>query len=129
MKGMYLFALVAVAACASTKTQRASIPTSSDRNVITEEEIRSIPANNLYELIQKLRPNMLRSHGQSSLGGNSTSDYAVVFVEGRSYGDIGSLRSLVPNQISMVRYYESTDAAGKFGVINGSGVIDVTLRQ
>ena len=129
MKGVYLFAMAAVLACASNKTQRASIPTSTDRNVITEEEIRSIPASNLYELVQKLRPNMLRARGQSSLGGTTTNDYAVVFVDGRSYGDIASLRSLIPSQVSMVRYYEATDAAGKFGTINGSGVIDVTTRQ
>jgi hypothetical protein len=129
MKGMYLFALATVVACASGTTQRASIPTSSDRNVITEEEIRTIPASNVYDLVQKLRPNMLRPRGQSTLGGTAVSDYAVVFVDGRSYGDIGSLRSLIPSQVSMIRYYESTDAAGKFGTINGSGVIDVTTRQ
>ncbi|HJP85170.1 MAG TPA: hypothetical protein VJ852_04230 [Gemmatimonadaceae bacterium] len=129
MRSVHLFALAAVLACASSKNQRASGPPSSDRNVITEEEIRSIPASNLYELVQKLRPNMLRARGQSSLGGSTVGDYPVVFVDGRSYGDIGSLRSLIPSQVSLVRYYEATDAAGKFGMINGSGVIDVTTRQ
>jgi len=129
MKGIYLFALTAVVACASSKTERASIPTSSDRNLITEEEIRAVPATNLYDLVQKLRPNMLRSRGQSTLGGSAISDYPVVYVDGRSYGDVGSLRSLIPNQVSMIRYYDATDAAGKFGMINASGVIDVTTRQ
>lgn len=129
MKAIYLFALTAVVACASNKTQRASIPTSTDRNLITEEEIRSVPASNLYDLVQKLRPNMLRARGQSSLGGSTAGDYPVVFVDGRSYGDVGSLRSLIPSQVSMVRYYEASDAAGKFGTISGSGVIDVTTRQ
>ena len=129
MKSVYLFAAVALAACASGASQRASIPTSGDRNLITEEEIRSVPATNLYDLIQKLRPNMLRARGQSTLGGSSTSDYPIVYVDGRSYGDVGSLRSLIPNQVSLVRYYEATDAAGKFGMINASGVIDVTTRQ
>jgi len=129
MRGVYVFAMVAAVACASSKNQRASGPASSDRNVITEEEIRTIPASNLYELVQKVRPNMLRSRGQSSLGGSTVSDYPVVFVDGRSYGDVGSLRSLIPSQVSMVRYYDASDAAGKFGTINGSGVIDVTTRQ
>jgi hypothetical protein len=129
MKGVYFFALAAVVACASSNTQRASVPKGTDRNIITEEEIRSVPAANLYDLVSKLRPNMLRSRGQSSLGGSAVSDYPVVYVDGRSYGDIGSLRSLIPNQVSLIRYYEASDAAARFGMINASGVIDVTTRQ
>ena len=131
-KMIYLLALATVAACASsgTKSDRAAItPGGSDRNVISEQEIREIPAANLYDLVQKLRPNMLRARGQSTLGGSNASDYPQVYVDGRQYGDIASLRSLIPSQVSMVRYYDPTMAAGKFGMTAGSGVIDVTTRQ
>jgi hypothetical protein len=126
-----LIALVMVAACASSpKSDRAAItPGAGDRNVITEEEIRAVPANNLYDLVSKVRPNMLRSRGQSTLGGSTASDYPLVYVDGRQYGDITSLRSLIPSQVSMVRYYDATMAGGKFGMTAGSGVIDVTTRQ
>lgn len=131
MKKSYLFALAMVAACASgPKSDRAAIrPGATDRNVISEEEIRTVPANDLYDLVSKVRPNMLRSHGQSTLGGSTASDYPVVYVDGRQYGDISSLRSLIPSQVSMVRYYDAQMAAGKFGSTAGSGVIDVTTRQ
>jgi len=131
MKKTYLFALAMVAACASgPKSDRAVItPGAGDRNVITEAEIRSVPANNLYDLVSKIRPNMLRSHGSSTLGGSTASDFAMVYVDGRQYGDISSLRSLIPSQVSMVRYYDATMAAGKFGTTGGSGAIDVTTRQ
>ena len=129
MKGLYLFAMAAVVACASNTNTRASIPMGSDRNVITEEEIRSVPAATVYDLVSKLRPQMLRSRGQSSFSASTESDYPVVYVDGRQYGDIGALKSLVPSQVSMIRYYDATDAAGKFGKINASGVIDVTIRQ
>lgn len=131
MKKTYLLALVMVAACASSpKSDRAAInPGASDRNVITEEEIRTVPASNLYELVSKIRPNMLRSRGQSTLGGSTASDYPMVYVDGRQYGDIGSLRSLIPSQVSLVTYYDPTMASGKFGMTAGSGVIDVTTRQ
>ena len=128
-KGIYLLALASVVACASSKSDRASPNLGSDRNVITEEEIRSVPASNLYELVSKLRPQMLRAHGQSTLGGSTASDFPVVYVDGRNYGDIASLRSLIPSQVSLVRYYDATNAAGKFGTIAGSGVIEVTTRQ
>jgi hypothetical protein len=99
-----------------------------DRNVITETELRSVPASNLYELIEKVRPNFLRSRGASSInmpGG----EYAVVYLDGRSYGDLASLRSLIPNQVSEVRYYDASTAASRYGMISATGVIDVTSKQ
>jgi hypothetical protein len=128
MKSVYLLALAAVVACAAKKSDRASPNLGSDRNVITEEEIRSVPASNLYELVAKLRPQMLRAHGQSTLGGSTASDFPIVYLDGRNYGDIGALRSLIPSQVSLVRYYDATNAAGKFGAITGSGVIEVLTR-
>ena len=92
-------------------------------------KIRNVPASNLYDLVSKLRPDMLRSCGQSTLGGSTATDYPLVYVDGRQYGDIGSLRSLIPSQVSMIHYYDSSMAAGKFAMTAGSGVIDVTTRQ
>ncbi|HKR08594.1 MAG TPA: hypothetical protein VJS39_05350 [Gemmatimonadaceae bacterium] len=129
MKGLYLLAIAAAVACAGTKNTRASPAMGSDRNMISEEEIRTVPASSVYELVAKLRPQMLRARGQSSLGGTTPSDYPIVFVDGRQYGDISSLRSLIPSQVSLIRFYDATDAAGKFGQINAGGVIDVTTRQ
>jgi hypothetical protein len=131
MRKLYLLVLTATLACASSpKSDRATItPGGGDRNVITEQEIRSVPASNMYELVEKLRPQMLRARGQSTLGGSTASDYPLVYVDGRQYGDIASLRSLIPNQVSLVRYYDATMASGKFGMTAGSGVIDVTTRQ
>jgi len=126
MKGLYLFALAAAVGCASGGAGTAAPGT--DRNVITETELRSVPASNLYELIEKVRPNFLRSRGASSInlrGG----EYPVVFLDGRSYGEIESLRSIVPNQVSMVRYYDASTAASRYGMISATGVIDVTSKQ
>ena len=129
MKSLYFLAMAVVVACSSNKSTRASPSMGTNRNVISEQEIRTVPAATVYDLVSKLRPNMLRSRGQSSLGGSTTSDYPIVYVDGRQYGDVGSLRSLIPSQVSLITYYDATDAAGKFGQINGSGVIDVTTRQ
>jgi hypothetical protein len=131
MKKLCFLVLGTVLACASSpKSDRAAItPGAGDRNVITEEEIRTVPATNLYDLVEKLRPNMLRARGQSTLGGSTASDYPAVYVDGRQYGDIASLRSLIPSQVSLVRYYDPQMASGKFGLTAGSGVIDVTTRQ
>jgi hypothetical protein len=135
MKKVHLVALALVLACASQSagSERRDVatgaPQTGDRNIITESEIMAVPSANLYDLIEKLRPNMLRSRGAMTLGGTATTEYAEVYVDGRRYGDIASLRSIVSSQVSRVRYYGSSDAAAKFGMINANGVIDVTIRQ
>ena len=130
MKSFYFLAMAAVVvACSSNKSTRASPPMGTDRNVISEEEIRTVPAETVYVLVYKLRPHMLRPRGQSSLGGTATSDYPIVYLDGRSYGDVGALRSLIPRQVSLIKYYDATAAAGKFGQINAGGVIEVITRQ
>jgi len=133
MKNVYLFALAVVLACASQSGPNApagTVVARTDRNIISDAEIQSVPSSNLYDLISKLRPNFLRSRGPMSLSsGSSGSEYATVYVDGRPYGDIASLRSLVSTQVSEVRYYDASSAASKYGTINGNGVIEVTIKQ
>jgi len=127
MKICYVFALTSLIACASTGGGSAAPRI--DRNIITETEIQSVPSSSLYDLIEKLRPNFLRSRGATSINAAGASEYAAVYVDGRSYGDLGSLRSLVSSQVQEVHYYDANSAAQRFGMINGSGVIEVTTRH
>jgi hypothetical protein len=132
LKTFQLFALALVLACASGTGGRVSSSEPNrpfDRNLITEEELAAVPSGNLYEAIEKIRPAMLRSRGAVSFSGQATNEYAEVYVDGRKYGDITSLRSIVTSQVGGVRYYGSSDAAAKFGMINGSGVISVAIKQ
>jgi hypothetical protein len=127
MKGLYLFALTTVLACASTGG--GSTRPRTDRNVISTAEIESVPSSNLYEMIEKLRPQFLRSRGPTSINTPGANEYAAVYMDGRSFGDIASLRSIVSTQVQEVRYYDAGGAAQKFGMINGSGVIEVISRH
>ena len=78
MKNVYLFALAVVLACASQSGPNApggTVVARTDRNIIADAEIQSVPSSNLYDLISKLRPNFLRSRGPMSLSsGSSGSD-------------------------------------------------------
>jgi hypothetical protein len=133
MKKLYLCALAMVVACASQSGPNApagTVVARTDRNIISDAEIQSIPSANLYDLISKLRPNFLRSRGAVSLSsGTQASEFATVYMDGRPYGDITSLRSIVSTQVSEVRYYDSSNAASRFGTINGNGVIEVIIKQ
>lgn len=127
MKALYIVGLAALIGCGSGGRTEAVAP--ADRNVITESELTSVPSSSLYDLIEKVRPNFVRSHGQTSLNAPNSSNFAAVFVDGQPYGDIGQLRSLVAAQVQEVRYYDAISAQSKFGLISGSGVIDVTIKR
>ena len=126
MKNLYLFALAAVVACASGGASPKVVPP--DRNVIAETELATVPTGNLYEAIERLRPNFLRSRGQMSIN-SPNGEYALVYMDGRPYGNLGSLRQIVTTQVETVHYYDATSAQQKFGMICGSGVIDVTTKH
>jgi hypothetical protein len=126
MRNLYLIALAGTIACASAGTGGG--PPAADRNVITQSELELTAGNNLYDVIEKLRPNFLRSRGQTSINTSGT-EYPVVYVEGRKYGDLASLRSLIPSQVSEVRYYDASSAAARFGMISAPGVIDVSIKR
>jgi ABC-type phosphate transport system substrate-binding protein len=128
MKRLYLFALAGAIGCASGAGSAGTPRVPTDRNAINQLELESVGSTNLYELVEKLRPNFLRSRGQTSLN-SSALEFPTVYVDGRPYGDIASLRTIITSQVALVRYYDAPAAAGKFGAINAPGVIDVTIKH
>jgi hypothetical protein len=130
MKLFYLLTLAAMVGCATTgPNPNSGVPGGNDRTVITESELQSVPSSNLYEALEKLRPNFLRSRGAMSISGTSTNEFPAVYIDGRHYGDITSLKTIVTNQVGTVKYYDPASAGARFGMINASGVIDVSLRK
>jgi len=128
MRRFQLFALAAVVACASSGTKTEAVAPGQDRNTITETELMSTSSSSLYDAIEKLRPNFLRSHGASSFT-NQTNEYPVVYVDEHLYGEMASLRSIVTAQVGSVRYYDQITAQQKFGLTSGNGVISVYIKR
>jgi hypothetical protein len=122
MKIMSLAGLVATVflACAPPATARSG----RDANVITKEEIASVQAANLYDAVTRLRPNFLHYRGQSTLRGADTG-YPKVYLDRNLLGDINSLKTLTPNGIREIRYYNGAEASSKFGLDNTSGAIEI----
>ena len=129
MKLLYILGLAAVAGCASAGQTGGGAAPVADRNVITESEILSVPSASLYDLVEKLRPHFVRSHGPTSLNAPPSASFAAVFVDGHPYGDISQLRSLVAAQVQEVHYYDAITAQQRFGLTGGNGVIDVTIKR
>lgn len=119
-------ALFLAVACRAQPEERPS--TRSLHNVITEEEIDSAKASNVYELIARLHAEFLRDRGRVSLRGN-TRERAVVFINDQEYGIPESMRNLPPERFSEIRFFPGIDAVVRFGAQYGGGVIQLISRS
>jgi len=98
-----------------------------NRNVITREEMLAVNASTVYEAVQKLNPSWFTSRGPVSAT-DPTPTVANVFMTGSQVGDIEFLRTLRPDDVNEVRYYEAGEAGARFGMGHPRGVIEVIPR-
>jgi hypothetical protein len=121
--GATLFPL-ALAACASGGIT----PLTTDRMVITAPELRATRAAHVYEAVQRLHPEYLRTRGPTSLM-NPTAMGPAVFVDHMLIGGIEVLADIPLNDVQRIRFMSAWDAATTFGEGYSSGVIEVTTRR
>lgn len=120
--------------CASGGTSSGTSARSSrSQDVIGEAEIatRVRDATNALQIIEQLRPQMLRSRGSSSLTPGATSDDALprVYVDDISYGNVNSLSNLNSVSIREIRFIKAGDATTRWGTGHTGGVILVTTKK
>jgi hypothetical protein len=127
--------VVAVSAgCASGgASSGTSARSSRSQDVIGEAEIASRvrDATNALQIVEQLRPQMLRSRGSSSLTPGATSDDALprVYVDDISYGNVNSLSNLNSVSIREIRFIKAGDATTRWGTGHTGGVILVTTKK
>ena len=111
--------------CASTKASREG----SDPNVITREQIMASNANNLYDVVQRLRPQWLRVPAPTSINMNNE---ILVFQDQMQLGGPDALRQLGPELAFELRWMEGGRASVVLtGVMSGrhvEGVIIVSTK-
>jgi hypothetical protein len=96
-------------------------------DVITRAQMIEVNANTVYEAVQKLHPSWLTPRGPTSVT-DPTLTVATVYLSGNRVGDVEYLRSLRPDDVDRVRYYEAGEASARFGMGNPRGVIEVIPR-
>ena len=135
---LVLTTMVVVAACSSGPA-----PNSAPRaarggaDLITEAEITAGSYATALDIVEALRPSMLRSRlsslTQTSATGSSsqeaTSVNPVVFIDEIRMGDLGNLRSVPAQTVKEIRYINSRDATTRWGTGVGSGVIQVITKK
>ena len=95
---------------------------------ITVEEIQDVSANNLYEVVESLRPRWLRSRGAISINNPSAGD-PVVYMNQMRMGSIEVLRDLQPSNIVGIQWVTASDATTRFGLGHAGGVIQILTRH
>lgn len=99
--------VLSLAACASSGAT-SNAQRSSDQ--VNRAEIAATPVSNAYELIERLRPNWLRSPGMASIGGGAHSQIVVVYLDGQRLGDLESLRTLSASEIQSMQWLDAARA-------------------
>jgi hypothetical protein len=132
-KPLYPLAVALVLACASGGVPDPTITANTRRtSILSAEEIENAHADitNAYDAVARLRPNWLAAHGVMSTTNNgSGTEYALVYVDGQSYGDLSTLRGIPAYHVGSIRYWDVTQAGARFGLRAGSsGVIDVSMK-
>jgi hypothetical protein len=123
---LYVLALSVCVACA-TATGGSGGSTGHDYNRISAEEVAASTAQNAYELINKTRPQYLKSRGKTTVL-LDTPDRASVFMDGVLFGDPETLKSIATSGIREIRFYPGNEAGVKFGSQYGAGVIDIKSK-
>jgi hypothetical protein len=97
-------------------------------NYITESEINSVSEDNAFDIIQRLRPSMMRTRsgfGYSEGQGGGI----IVYLDNQRAGELGSLRNIQRSAIKEIRFLSGPDATQRFGTGVPSGVILVSSKH
>lgn len=96
-------------------------------SLITTEELEEArtDAQNLYAVIERLRPNWLVSRGSTM---RERID-PVVYVDGTRFGDLASLRQIAIIAVLEVRWISARDATFQYGTGHAGGIIAVSTAR
>ncbi len=101
-------------------------------NLITSAEIEAAAQDiqNAYELVERLRPMMMRPRNLSagSVGAGTTFG-VVAYVEEVRLGDLEALGTVMRATVREIRYIGATDATTRWGTGHSNGVIQVVLKR
>lgn len=111
--------------CASTTTQSGA--NREARNLLTYEQLTATNRENLYEAIEKLRPDWLTSRGPTSVT-DPTPVVPSVYMNGTMLGRAEYLRGMRVLDVTEVRYWEPGPASARFGMGHPRGVIELSRR-
>lgn len=105
----------------------ASSPSHGSSNLITTEQLEEARADaqNLFAVIERLRPNWLVSRGSTM---RERID-PVVYVDGTQFGGLESLRDIAIIAVLEVRWISASEATFQYGTGHAGGIIAVSTAR
>ena len=100
-------------------------PVRGPADLITEAEINAGVYQTALEIVQNLRPNMMRPRGSTAQGPVPV----VVFIDDVRMVDMNGLATVPASRVKEIRYINARDATTRWGTDVGSGVILVTTKR
>lgn len=94
-------------------------------DVITADEILATHLPTAFEVIERLRPQFLRTRGPTSALRDTR---IIVFQDNLNLGGVEMLRQIRAADVREIRFLNSSDATTRFGSGFPAGVISVTSR-
>ena len=109
-----------------TDTDTPPVPENRDRSVLSTDELRANHDQYWYDLVQRLRPEWLRTRGASAIGaGNPDGDQVQVYVGQVRLGGPAVLERLETSAATSLKYYTPAQAQQRFGPGHPNGAIQV----
>ena len=121
--------LATVNGLASCTSRPAPTTQPGDATTITEAEIDSSHVSTAYDVIHKLRPQLLLSRGKLTLDPRTPPALPRIYVDDQFYGDATTLKGIPASTIGSIRYYSASAAQYKFGHDNAAGVIAIVTKR
>jgi hypothetical protein len=104
-----------------------------DRNVITADELASVPEVDLYAAVQRLRPEFIPKPcpepDNSRICRAAAESDMPVYVDDVLRGRLEALHRYSTGDVREVRRLSGPEATRRFGAANGAGAIVVTRKQ
>jgi hypothetical protein len=112
--------------CGSAGGARQTSAPRSSANVLVATDLEKDASTNLYDAIQRLRPEWFRrALVRTSTGAPGIS----VYLDNQRAGTLDVLRQFQPNSVASVRYYSASEAQSRFGIDNLNGAIQIVTRD
>jgi hypothetical protein len=110
-----MMVLVGSGACASSGASGSS---GTSGTVITGEQLLATNQSNLFQALQTLRPQWLRSRAAASLSGPTE---VMLFVNEAPYGTVNDLSGIPITAVEDVRFLSASEAGSRYGTAAGAG--------
>ncbi|MEX2282912.1 MAG: hypothetical protein WEE89_10565 [Gemmatimonadota bacterium] len=98
-----------------------------NRNRITPAQLEAANVENMYQAVEKLRPEWLTSRGPTSIT-DATLTLPSVYINGQMLGKPDYLREISVMDVSEARFWPTGEASARFGMGHPRGVIELTRK-